>query len=619
MRGRIGHVMWRRAAYWAPAVVAAALLVGGIAAVWTHGLPARAGVGSRQTTAATAPGSWARLADTPDPYAYPLLLLPTGKVLMPYSFGATSAAIYDPATNTWGQTSPFSESLSTNVVLLHNEMVFFAGNGSSATDAEIYDPLHDAWKIAGSLNISAWGNGLVTMQDGRVLAMAGYGAISGGHGPISSAEIYDPTTDKWTVVASMAQARIDPTTVALPDGRVFVVGGWTFPGASGTRVAPGGPLCGTAGCPVGVSSAEVYDPSKNSWTSAGSLPDDRGGYTATLLPTGDVLIAGGLVGGVSSTLPAATNLLYNPSTNSWSQAATMIHQRGDHVAALMPTGQVLVAGGVDRAQGTSTEVYDPTANTWTAAPNLPVYHIEAVAVVLPDGRFIVSGGNQGPGCCAFVPDTSTARSFAPRGSGPTYEVDAFSTVPGLPADVKATAGNNAATVTWTAATPDGSPISGYTVTASPGGKSATVPGTATSATVGGLSGGASYTFTVAATNGFGAGPHSAPSNAVTPAGPSLTPTPTSPPATPTDTPSGGTGSGPTAQTSATPTPTSAPAATDTPTPQTSANNPPPGPSKANRSTGGSPPFLLLGLLVLVILLLGGGAVYLFARRGGSGT
>lgn len=441
-----------------------------------------------------------------------------------------------------------------------------------------------------------------------------------GQNYLTSAELYDSSTDTWTTVASMSNAREGATGVILPDGRVLVVGGiGPTTGAASAQQKPGSPRGCITNCPVPIEAVEVYNPSTDVWTSAGSLPDDRVGYSVTLLPTGKVLIGGGLLGYPIASTPAPTNLLYDPITNSWSQAAKMQDQRGDHVASLLPTGGVLVAGGYDGGEVFSSEIYDPSKDTWTMGPSLPTYHINATAVILQDGRVMVNGGNQGPGCCADVPATPTFRSPAPNGSGPTIEVDAFSTVPGLPTDVKATAGNGAATVTWSAATPDGSPISGYTVTASPGGKSATVPGTATSATVGGLSGGASYTFTVAATNGFGKGPSSAPSNAVTPTGPSLTPTPTSPPATPTDTPSGGTGSGPTAQTSATPTPTSAPAATDTPTPQTSANNPPPGPSKANRSTGGSPPFLLLGLLVLVILLLGGGAVYLFARRGGSGT
>ena len=101
--------------------------------------------------------------------------------------------------------------------------------------------------------------------------------------------------------------------------------------------------------------------------------------------------------------------------------------------------------------------------------------------------------------------------------------------PGAPTGVTATTGNAQASVSWTApASTGGSPVTGYTVTASPGGKTATTTG-ATTATVTGLTNGTSYTFTVTATNTAGISTPSAPSTAVTPLG-TLTaaPTPTVP-------------------------------------------------------------------------------------------
>ncbi len=98
-----------------------------------------------------------------------------------------------------------------------------------------------------------------------------------------------------------------------------------------------------------------------------------------------------------------------------------------------------------------------------------------------------------------------------------------STVPGAPIGVTATAGLAAAVVTWTApSTTGGLPVTGYTVTSSPGAKTCTWTSGPLSCTVSNLTPGTAYTFTVTATNATGT---SAPSTASTP----VTPTAPTPP------------------------------------------------------------------------------------------
>ena len=111
------------------------------------------------------------------------------------------------------------------------------------------------------------------------------------------------------------------------------------------------------------------DPATGSWTGTGSLATARAYHTATLLPTGKVLVAGGL--GVSGFTSFASAELYDPATGVWSTTGSLGTARYNHTATLLPDGKVLVAGG--RFAFTilaSAELYDPATGTWSAAGTL---------------------------------------------------------------------------------------------------------------------------------------------------------------------------------------------------------------------------------------------------------
>ena len=98
---------------------------------------------------------------------------------------------------------------------------------------------------------------LTVLKDGRVLAVGGFGK-EGGIGQ-ASVEIYDPSLDSWSPAASMTIVRIAHTATMLRDGRVLVAGGFGSLGEGGF---------------LALESAEVYDPSSDTW-SPSSTADSR--------------------------------------------------------------------------------------------------------------------------------------------------------------------------------------------------------------------------------------------------------------------------------------------------------------------------------------------------------
>jgi hypothetical protein len=219
---------------------------------------------------------------------------------------------------------------------------------------------------------------------------------------------------------SLATARFDHTATLLPNGKVLVAGGITgFPGgsylasaelddpASGTwtgtgslatarevhtaTLLPNGKVLVAGGYNGGsLASAELYDPGSGTWTATGSLGNARFGHTATLLPNGQVLVVGGIN---SSSGTLANEELYDPASGTWTGTGSLAAARNVHTATLLSNGQVLVAGGIGNNGGSlaSAELYDPASGTWAATGSLATPLYLHTATVLPSGQVLVAG------------------------------------------------------------------------------------------------------------------------------------------------------------------------------------------------------------------------------------
>ena len=226
------------------------------------------------------------------------------------------------------------------------------------------------WSSTGSLNTARTMHTATLLRDGRVLVVGG--RINDNGEATAGAELYDPATGTWSYTGALSQPQSAHTATLLADGRVLIVGGV----------------------------AEIYDPATAVWTPTGPLKQPHSYHTATLLQNGKVLIAGGWdplpSPGRHTTVATPESEIYDPLTDTWSRTGDLNLARYAHTATLLPDGEVLVAGGADDEElGTffdSAELYDPETGIWTSTDSLKLGRNSHTATLLPNGEVLVAAG-----------------------------------------------------------------------------------------------------------------------------------------------------------------------------------------------------------------------------------
>jgi N-acetylneuraminic acid mutarotase len=185
---------------------------------------------------------------------------------------------------------------------------------------------------------------------------------------------YDPSTRSWTSRALMPAGRWQGSGAAAMNGKLWVIGGWTF--------SP----------PLPNNNLWMYDPSADTWTARASLPTLSGdGACAVISNKLYVTTPNDGWSGVRRMFH-----VYDPGLNSWTRLADSSTEHANGAAGVI-NGKFYLVGGRDASDAITgvLEVFDPAANVWTTRAAMPTARAGTCGTVL-NGKLHVMGGYSGP-------------------------------------------------------------------------------------------------------------------------------------------------------------------------------------------------------------------------------
>lgn len=242
------------------------------------------------------------------------------------------------------------------------------GNVAPLSTMEVYDPSSGRWSRVGSLPSPLSMHTATRLLDGRILIAGG----RRGDAPTADAFLFDPSTASLDRTGPLQSARELASATLLADGRVLIVGGEQEPGDET------------------LARYEVYDPARGSF-SAGSLREPRTLAALALLDDGRVLITGGSVADGPTSTSLRTTEFFIPGQSTTEPGPTMREPRVGHTATKLRDGRVLIVGAPDGPN--SAEIFDPRQDALTSAGALDAWRNNQSATLLTNGRVLILGGS----------------------------------------------------------------------------------------------------------------------------------------------------------------------------------------------------------------------------------
>ncbi|MBI2393901.1 MAG: hypothetical protein HYV09_30295 [Deltaproteobacteria bacterium] len=329
--------------------------------------------------------AWTAAAAVSPPRVFPIVaMLSTGKVLIaggesPGLGALTTAELYDPATNS------FTASKSTlkwgRPAMTKSWVVFDGGkkvlftethggdSGPPPLDAEIYDATTDTFSVT-AMPFMTRDHSATVLKDGKIVLVGG--RDDGSTFP-QAFRIFDPAVGTWRTELPAGpygsfsrpfEGRVDHSAVLLADGKVMITGGRTVSGGSipTERVSKDNMIWDPA------------LPTSLAWKSA--LPTGRGGHAAYLLSrgatAGQVMVFGGFIQNLdeSGTIPSSGGMLYDVATDKWTLGPLLASPRTFFASTMLADGRILITGGTSGIGSSfvasqTAEIFDGA--TWVSA------------------------------------------------------------------------------------------------------------------------------------------------------------------------------------------------------------------------------------------------------------
>ena len=255
---------------------------------------------------------------------------------------------------------------------------------------EEYNPATDTWTRRADMPAARFGH-VAAAVDGIIYAIGGMNA---GGADVSTVEAYDPATDTWTKKTHMPSRR-SHVAIAVVDGQIYVIGGLFGETFQDNRA---------------LSAVEAYEPATDTWTKKADMPTARLHIGACVVD-GRIYVTGGQGKANVAVGCVSTVEVYDPATDTWTQASDMPRTRSAHTASVV-AGKIYIIGGGDpvvHPRGDKVvDVYNPATDTWTTAADFPTARATLTAGVV-DGKIYAIGGWLGPGTTIF----STVEEFDP--------------------------------------------------------------------------------------------------------------------------------------------------------------------------------------------------------------